>query len=216
MRIDVFSDIICPWCYIGRARLGRAIASFAHADAVQVRHRAFELDPRWPHGELVPVAEMLAKKLGPAASAAEDRVASIAASDGLSYHRDRVVGNTVDLHRLLRFARMGGAEQELLRQMLEAYFGRGENIFDPEVGAALAASAGLDADQALRVLHDEARLLPEVREDERAAAELGIRGVPFFIAAERFALSGAQPLEVFSEVIERAWSEGGTRLRSDV
>lgn len=206
MRIDVWSDIVCPWCYVGKARLEAALASFAHRAEVEVTYRSFELDPSWTGTE--PVLEMLAVKYGLSAAdaaQAEDRVAALARAEGLPYRTDRMRGNSFDAHRLVHFAGEHGLGARVLDLVFRAHFGGGRSVFDPEGLADLAAQAGLDRSEAVAVLASD-RYAAEVRADEAAAGELGISGVPFFVFDEAFAVSGAQPTEVFVRALDQAWA----------
>jgi predicted DsbA family dithiol-disulfide isomerase len=212
MRIDVFSDLVCPWCYLGKRRLELALANFAHREEVQVVHRAFELDPERPQGQTFDRVESLAAKyrLSPArALAMEEQMEERAAADGLEYHLvGGRVGNTFAAHRLLRYARGEGREAALLDRLYRAHFTEQRSIFDHGELAALAGEAGLDASLARQVL-DGGAFGEEVRNDERLARELGITGVPFFVLGGRHAVSGAQPPDTLSEALARAFADRG-------
>ena len=209
MRVEIWSDIACPWCYIGKARFEKGLAAFAHRDEVEVVHRSFELDPNRAKGETGPVVPMLAKKYGRTieeAQAMEEHVASNARSEGLDYRTEgRDHGNTFDIHRLLHLARARGRQDELLDLAYRANFAEERSVFDPEVLVDLAVEAGLDADEARAVLADEDAYAGEVRADEREAAELGASGVPFFVLDRRYGVSGGQPAELFTQALEQAW-----------
>lgn len=208
MRVDIWSDVVCPFCYVGRARFDKALAGFDGRDDVEVVYHAFELDPSWPRGQTMPTMEMLASKyqLSPAdAEAAESRVAGLARAEGLGFRADRVLGNTFDLHRVLRLAADQGFQHRLLDSIYQAYFGEAADIFDPDTLAKLAEGAGLDPDDVHRVL-DSDDYTAEVREDEDQARQLGINGVPFFVLDGRLGVSGAQSTETFSEALRQAAS----------
>jgi predicted DsbA family dithiol-disulfide isomerase len=212
MRIDIWSDLVCPWCYLGKRRLEKALEGFAHRGGVELVHRAFELDPERPRGETFDRVWSLAKKYRMTQEQAQEMEAQMeqrAAADGLEYHlAGGVVGNTFDAHRLLRFGRAAGREQPLLERLYRAHFTEQRSIFDPASLAALAAEAGLDAAAARRAL-DEGAHADEVRADERLARELGITGVPFFVLGGRHAVSGAQPAEALAEALAQAWADPG-------
>jgi len=209
MRVEIWSDIACPWCYIGKARFEKGLDAFAHRDEVEVVHRSFELDPGRERGDTAPVVDMLAKKYGRTreeAQAMEEHVASNARSEGLEYRVEgRDHGNTFDIHRLLHLAKARGRQDELLTLAYRANFAEERSVFDPDVLLALAVEAGLDEQEARRVLADVSAYADDVRADEREAAELGANGVPFFVFDRRYGVSGGQPAELFTQALEQAW-----------
>ncbi|MCK7621943.1 DsbA family oxidoreductase [Streptomyces sp. RS10V-4] len=210
MRVEIWADIACPWCYIGKARFEAGLAAFAHRAEVEVVHRSFELDRDAPPAAEVPVLEMLAAKYGVSraqAEAMEAKVAEAAAGEGLAYRSDRIHGNTFHLHRLLHLARAHGVQDALLTALYRANFAEAAPLADPDALCALAAGAGVPAQEAARVLADPEAYAAEVRADERAAAELGATGVPFFVIDRRYGVSGAQPAEVFRQALEHARAE---------
>ncbi len=212
MRVEIWSDIACPWCYVGKARFEKALASFPHREQVEVVHRSFELDPGRAKGDIQPVITMLTRKYGMSeaqAQAGEDNLGAQAAAEGLPYRtRDRDHGNTFDLHRLLHFARERGRQEELLDRFYTANFAEERSVFDgDERLVELAGEAGLDTDAVREVLADPGAYADEVRADEREAAELGANGVPFFVIDRTYGVSGAQPAEVFTQALTRAWGE---------
>ncbi|NUT94848.1 MAG: DsbA family oxidoreductase [Saccharothrix sp.] len=213
MRVEIWSDLVCPWCYIGAARFEQALANFEHRDDVEVVHRSFELEPHREHTE--PLAEMLVKKLGPSAVGLDDKVAAVAHGDGLAYVTDREVGNTVDAHRLLHLARERGLEHEVLQAMYLTHFGEGRSLFTPEDLTKVAVGAGLAEEDVRRVLESDA-YLDAVRADEREAARLGANGVPFFVVDGRYGISGAQPAELFTKALETAWADRPVAVLQDV
>lgn len=212
LRVDIWSDIACPWCYVGKRRLEAALARFPHRDQVEVVWRAFELDPSAPRerDRDVSYAGRLAKKYGTTeaqASAMIQRMTDVAAADGLDFRFDRIrPGNTFDAHRLLHLAGERGAQDAVKERFLRAYMTEGEPIGDPATLARLAVEAGLDADEVQGVLSSDT-YAQEVRADEREAAALGISGVPFFAVARRYGVSGAHPAEQLLTVLERAWAD---------
>lgn len=212
MRIDVWSDLVCPWCYLGKRRLEKALEGFAHRGEVEVVHRAFELDPERPRGETFDRIWSLARKYRLTQEQAQEMESQMerrAAIDGLEYHLEGgVVGNTFDAHRLLRLGREEGREQALLERLYRAHFTEQRSIFDPASLAALAGEVGLDAAAARSAL-DQGAYADEVRADERLARELGITGVPFFVLGGRHAVSGAQPPEAMAEALAQAWADRG-------
>lgn len=207
--VDVWSDVACPWCYVGKRRLEAALARFAHADSVAVVWRSFELDPASPRtfddGSYV---ERLARKYRttPAqAKAMIDRMVGVAAADGLAFDFARIrAGNTFDAHRLLHAAKARGVQGALKERLFRGYFSQGEPIGEHAALARMAVDAGLDADDAASVLATDA-YADEARADEREAGALGIEGVPFFVFGKRLAVSGAQPAEVLLRALGKAW-----------
>lgn len=215
LRVDVWSDIACPWCYVGKRRLEAALAGFPHRDAVEVVWRAFELDPAAPRTResSVSYAERLAKKYGSSVSQAEamiQRMTDVAAEDGLVFRFDKIrPGNTFDAHRVLHLAAERGVQDAVKERLLRAYMTEGEAIGLPEVLVRLAGEAGLDEEEVHAALTTDA-YTREVRADEENARAIGITGVPFFIVGGRYAVSGAQPAELLGRVLEQAWSEMAT------
>ncbi|GGP70674.1 DsbA family oxidoreductase [Streptomyces sindenensis] len=211
MRVEIWSDIACPWCYIGKARFEKGLAEFAHRDEVEVVHRSFELDPSRAKGDTALVIDMLAEKYGRSreeAAAMEANVAANAQSEGLGYRTEgRDHGNTFDIHRLLHLAKARGRQDQLLTLAYRANFAEERSVFDGEVLVALAEEAGLDADEARAVLADPEAYADDVRTDEREAAELGANAVPFFVFDRRYGISGGQPSEVFVQALEQAWKD---------
>jgi predicted DsbA family dithiol-disulfide isomerase len=212
LGVDIWSDIACPWCYVGKRRLEQALERFPHKGEVDVVWRAFELDPSAPRvrDTSQTYAERLAGTYGTQPAQAQgmiDRMVDTAAADGLEFRFDRIrPGNTFDAHRLLHLAHERGTQDALKERMLRAYMTEGRAIGERDVLVTLAREAGLDEQEARDVL-DGDRWAAEVRQDEALARELGITGVPFFVLAGRIGVSGAQPADVLLGALERAWSE---------
>jgi len=210
MRVDVWSDIVCPWCYIGRARLQHALAEFPHRQSVDVAFRSYQLDPHAAVDKPVPVLEIFATKYGATpeqAAAAEGRVAALARNEGLPYSSRRDHGNTLTVHRLLHCAGEHGRREQLLDVVYRTHFSGRASIFDNDVLLELAVTTGLDRDEALDVIKGD-RYLEEVQHDVDAARRLGIRGVPFFLIDGRLAVSGAQPSDTLRQALIAAWDQG--------
>ncbi|MFD5493470.1 DsbA family oxidoreductase [Streptomyces sp. NPDC127091] len=212
MRVEIWSDIACPWCYVGKARFEKALGEFPHRDDVEVVHRSFELDPGRAKDDIQPVLTMLTKKYGMSqaqAEAGEDNLGAQAEAEGLPYRtRGRDHGATFDMHRLLHFARTQGRQVELLDLLYRANFAEERSVFGDDARLLeLVTTAGLDTDAARAVLADPDAYAAEVREDQREAAELGARGVPFFVLDRTYGVSGAQPAEVFTQALTQAWGE---------
>jgi predicted DsbA family dithiol-disulfide isomerase len=207
MRVDIWSDVICPWCYVGKARFEKALDSFAHRDEVEVVYHSFELDPSSPRGQRESNLAMLSTKFGksPAeALAMDDQVGSLARAEGLGFDSGRPVGNTFDVHRVLHLGLDRGVQHALLGAVNEAYFAQARDVFDRDVLTEVAAGAGLDADEVGKVLDGEA-YADEVRQDELQARQIGIGGVPFFVFDMALGASGAQPAELFASALSQAW-----------
>ncbi|WP_437726260.1 DsbA family oxidoreductase [Sorangium sp. So ce861] len=212
LRVDVWSDIACPWCYVGKRRLEAALARFPYRDAVEVVWRAFELDPSAKRvlGAEVSYAERLARKYGASVAKAEAMIrqmTEVAAADGLAFHFEKVrPGNTFDAHRVLHLAAERGAQGAVKERLLRAYMTEGEAIGEPEVLARLAGEVGLDPAEVREALAGDA-FAAEVRADEAEARAIGVTGVPFFAFGGRYGVSGAQPAEALLGVLQRAWDE---------
>ncbi|MFB8757087.1 DsbA family oxidoreductase [Streptomyces sp. NPDC059852] len=213
MRVEIWSDIACPWCYVGKARFEKALAAFPHRDQVEVVHRSFELDPGRAKGDIQPVISMLTRKYGMSADqakAGEENLGAQAAAEGLAYRTEgRDHGNTFDMHRLLHLAKRHGRQDELIQILYRANFAEERSVFaegDDRL-VELAVEAGLDADEVRRVLADPDAYADDVRADEREAAQLGATGVPFFVLDRAYGVSGAQPAEVFTQALTQAWGD---------
>jgi predicted DsbA family dithiol-disulfide isomerase len=211
MQVDIFSDVVCPWCAVGKRRFESALARFEHADEIDVVWRAFELDPHAPARREGDHAEHVAKKYGMSrqqAQAAGDQLTAKAAVEGLEFHFDRLQsGNTFDAHRLLHYAgTVGPGFQDALKERLfVAYFTEGEPIGEPDTLVRLAAEVGLDPTECAQILAGD-RYGAEVRADEREALELGVTGVPFFVVDGKFGIPGAQDADTILDVLRRAWT----------
>lgn len=210
MKVETWSDVICPWCGIGQHRLEQALARFAHREHVEVVHRSFQLDPRAPQDPR-PVREMLAQKMRMSDAqldATFRRIESLAKSEGLSPYvvGDNLAGNTGLAHELLAMASERGLEDEAWRRLYRAYFGEQRSIFDVDALVELGEEIGL-APSEVRAALGDGRFRSRVDLDGRAARALGASGVPFVVIDRRYAIAGAQSAEVFEEVLEQVWSE---------
>jgi len=207
MRVDIWSDVVCPWCYIGKRRFERALDAFDDRAGVQIVHRSFQLDPSRPKGSTQKRREMLMTKYRLSAAQVETmdaRMEETAAAEGLEYHLDAggVTGNTFDAHRLLHLAAAEGRQDETLERLYRAYFTERRSIFDADSLSALAVEAGLPPAGVRDVLETD-RYADAVTADLREAQTLGAHGVPFFVFDRRFGVSGAQASEVFAQVLAR-------------
>lgn len=210
MNIEIWSDIACPWCYIGKRRFERALVSFTHRDEVEVVWRSFELDPTARRSYPESHAELLAAKYRvplDRAKAMDANMTAEARKEGLDFRFDGVkVGNTFDAHRLIHFAATEGKREAMVERLFRAYLTDGEAIGEPDVLVRLAAEVGLDADASREVL-DSTAFTSAVRADEERAHSFGITGVPFFAIDERYGVSGAQSPEALLDALRQAWSE---------
>jgi len=212
LRVDIWSDIACPWCFVGKRRLEAALTRFPHAADVEIVWHSFELDPNAPkeRDTSVSQAERLAQKYGMSVEQAKARTAQLtdtARKDGIEFDFEHIrSGNTFDAHRLVHLGDAHGLQGAVKERFLKAYLTEGEAIGNPRVLQRLAVEAGLPAAEVERVLSTDA-YAKEVREDEQNARELGINGVPFFVFDQRLAASGAQPPEVLLGALNQAWKE---------
>ena len=208
MHIDIWSDVVCPWCYLGKRRLEKALASFEGRGDVTIAHRSFQLDPTRPKGETSSRRTMLMSKY----RLTEDRVRemdhnmeTMAAAEGLEFHLTEKgqSGNTLDAHRLVHLAASRDREDQMLERLYKAYFTDQRSIFDVESLVSLAVEEGLDATEVREALESD-RYVDAVRRDLEEARMLGVTGVPFFVIAGRYAISGAQATEVFTRALAMA------------
>ncbi len=207
MHVEIWSDIACPWCYVGKRRLEAALAGFEHRDEVEVTWRSFELDPHAPHEREGDGATHLAEKYGTSreqALAMQESMTQAAAGDGLDFRFDLARGgSTFDAHRVLHLAAAHAVQDALKERLMRAYLTEGELMADPAVLERLSVEAGLPRDEVRDVLATD-RYAAEVREDERTAMELGITAVPFFVADRALGVAGAQPPELLVAFLRRA------------
>jgi len=215
MQVEIWSDVVCPWCYLGKRRFEQALEGFEHRDEVEVVFRSFELDPTITPGTTEATVDMLARKYGMSLAQAHDaqrQMEQRAAGDGLEFRMDGLrSGNTRDAHRLLHLAKEHGKEPQLVERLHRAYFTEQTSVFDADTLADLAVEVGLDRADAEKVLATDA-YADAVEADERTARELGATGVPFFVIDRKYGVSGAQPADAFVQVLERAWSESHPQL----
>jgi predicted DsbA family dithiol-disulfide isomerase len=205
LTVEIWSDVVCPWCYIGKRRFEAALAAFPHE--VETVWRSFELDPGAPASREHTATEHLAAKYGMSveqAEASHAQMTELAAQEGLEYHFEKARGgNSFDAHRLIHLAAAHGKQAEAQECVMRAYFTEGVAIGDREQLVALAADLGLDPGEARGVLESDA-YADAVREDERLAQRIGIQGVPFFVLDRRYGVSGAQPAEIIVKALEQA------------
>ncbi|MDT9591779.1 DsbA family oxidoreductase [Nocardioides zeae] len=215
MRIEIWSDVVCPWCFIGKRRLEAALADFPHADEVEVVYRSFELDPSAPLHGTERTVDALTRKYGPQAPAMMQQVDQIAREEGLAFRQDETVhGSTAAAHRLLHLALAEGGpaqQRDLKETLLSAYFEQARNVSDPAELRDVAVGAGLAADRVDEVLASE-EYADAVAADVARARAYGATGVPFFVLDSKFGISGAQPTEVFAQALQRAWDDARPTL----
>ena len=210
MRIEVYSDIACPWCYLGERRLERALKSFPGGDDVEVVFRPFQLDPSTPE-QAVPLLSQLEKKFGPQARAMTRQITEAGEEEGIDFDWGRALAvNTVTAHRLLRLAEQEygpDAQRALAGKLFEAHFEEGGDVGDFGELTALAVEAGLDAKRVTAYLAS-GEGLEETKAEIAAARDLGVTAVPTFVIDERYAVQGAQPPEIFLQVLEQSRRAG--------
>ena len=210
MKLEIWSDIACPWCYVGKRRLEQALANFPGRDGIEVIWRSFELDPSAPREQPGSATEHLARKYRLPLERAEAMNANMTAQgvkEGIEFDFRRLrMGNTFDAHRLIHFAASAGHRPEMVERLFRAYFSEGAALGDREVLVSLASDVGLDAEATRSALEGDA-FAHAVRADEERARGFGITGVPFFAIDERYGISGAQPPEVILSALQQAWAE---------
>jgi len=216
MKVEIWSDIVCPWCFVGKRRFEEAVAEFD--GDVEIEWKSFELDPTTPRDVETPLIEALARKYGTSLEGAQemiDRMEGVGADEGIDFRFEEAKpANTFDAHRLLHFAKSEGLGDEIKERLLLAYFTEGRDITDRETLVDLGEEIGLDAEEIRAVLLSDA-YATEVRSDELRARQIGVRGVPFFVIDEKYGVSGAQPPEAFVQILERAAAESIEIVGSD-
>jgi predicted DsbA family dithiol-disulfide isomerase len=210
LTVEIWSDIACPWCYIGKRRFEAALAGFEHRDEVEVTWRSFELDTHAPREREGDRVEHLARKYGTTREQAEamhEHITGMAAGEGLDFRFDIArSGNTFDAHRVVHLAAAHGLQDAMEERLMRAYLSEGQLVGDPAVLERLALEVGLPAEEVRHMLGSD-RYAAEVREDEQLAASLGITAVPFFVVDRAIAASGAQPPVLLRELLDRAWAQ---------
>ncbi|KQS58658.1 disulfide bond formation protein DsbA [Geodermatophilus sp. Leaf369] len=210
MKVEIWSDVVCPWCYIGKRRFETALSRFEHADDVEVVWRSFQLDPSVAEGDVHPTLPALAAKYGRSEDEMRAQMTSIdelAAAEGLDYDlANGVSGNTLLAHQLIHLAAERGMQDAMKERLLHAHFEERTSVFDLDALVALGVEVGLDADEARAALIDR-RFLPAVHDDIATARALGATGVPFFVVDRTYGAAGAQPAEQLLAVLDRAWAD---------
>jgi len=210
VRIEVWSDVVCPWCYLGKRRMESAIANFEHADEVAVLWRSFELNPDAPRKEDMSVEEILSRKYGMSREEVREmnaRITALAEAEGLEYRLDRARGaNSFDAHRMIHLAAEHGIQGVMKERLMRAHFTESAAIGDPEELVRMAVEVGIEEGEARNVVQSD-RFAKEVGQDEADAAALGISGVPFFVIDGTWGISGAQTTDVFAKALDEMWAE---------
>jgi predicted DsbA family dithiol-disulfide isomerase len=216
VKVEIWSDVVCPWCYIGKRRFEKAMAAFPHRDGVEVEWKAFELDPTSTSATEADEpgdgdhAGRIARKMGTDRARAQamiDNLTEAARSEGLDFHFERAVrANTLLAHQVIHLAGLRGLQDAVKERLMLAYFTNGEPVGDLETLVGLAAEAGLDAAEVRTALETQA-YADDVQRDEYEARQLGISGVPFFVIDRKYGVSGAQPPQALLQVLEQAWNE---------
>jgi predicted DsbA family dithiol-disulfide isomerase len=210
MQVEIWSDVVCPWCYLGKRQFEQALDRFPHRGEVGVTYRSFELEPSAPPGVTTPTVDVLASRYGMSLEQAHDAQRQMerrAAAAGLTFRMEGLrSGNTRDAHRLLHLAGARDRQAELAERLHRGYFTDQASVFDRSSLAGLAADVGLDHGEVLAVL-DSDEYGPAVDADEELARSFGISGVPFFVIDRRYGISGAQPADTILQVLDRVHSE---------
>ncbi|HEV7332347.1 MAG TPA: DsbA family oxidoreductase [Flavisolibacter sp.] len=210
MKVEIWSDVVCPFCYIGKRRFEQALASFGAQEQVEIEWKSFQLDPELDNREGLSVHAYLGKRKGGTEADGKrmnDQMAAMAKTAGLQYNFDKaILNNTLKAHQLLHFAKTKGLQNEMKERLFKAYYTEGKDTADLETLAELAAEVGLPAEEARTALQEE-RFAAEVRQDQEMAYQIGVQGVPFFVFNRKYAVSGAQRPETFAQVLQQVWEE---------
>ncbi|MEA1854178.1 DsbA family oxidoreductase [Cytobacillus kochii] len=210
MKVEIWSDIACPFCYIGKRKFEHALDGFNQKDEVEVVYKSFQLDPNAPQNTTETMNQMLAKKYGQSVEQVEQmqKQVTVQANEvGLDYHlNDAKMTNTLDAHRLIHLAKEKGKMSEMKEQLLKSYFVEGKHVGEIESLVDIAAAVGLDKEEVTSVLASD-QYKKEVEADMQEGVQLGVQGVPFFVFNRKYAVSGAQPSNVFSEVLTKVIEE---------
>lgn len=207
VKIEIWSDVVCPWCYIGKRRLERALGEFEHAGEVEITWRSFQLNPDAPAGQAIPTLDYLAKRFGPQAQDMVARVADLGRAEGLDLNFDTALTvNTADAHRALHFSAERNVASAAEERLMRAHFAEGADLSDPGTLASLLGEIGLDPDQVREVLKGT-QYADAVQADTEEAYALGANGVPFYVIDRTYGIPGAQPAEVFLRALRQAYAD---------
>lgn len=210
MKVEIWSDVVCPFCYIGKRKFEKALETFTGKDQVEIVWRSFQLDPDLQYVPGQSVHEYLGKRKGTSAADGKrmnDAMAARAKEVGLTYNFDKaIINNTLNAHRLLHLAKEKGLQNEMKERLFAAYYTEGKNVGDMETLAQLGEEVGLNGAEIKAALQSDA-YVQEVQQDQYDAYQLGVQGVPFFVFNNKYAVSGAQPTKLFTQVLEKVWEE---------
>ena len=210
MKIEIWSDIVCPFCYIGKRKFEKALEGFSAKDKVEIEWKSFQLDPEMDNKEGLSVHAYLGQRKGASTSEGKrmnDYMAAMAKEVGLEYNFDEaIINNTLDAHRLIHLAKEKGLQDRMKERLFSAYYTEGKDTADINTLVQLAAEVGLDEAETRKVLETN-QYEEEVRADQQQAYQIGVQGVPFFVFNNKYAVSGAQSPEVFAQVLDKVWEE---------
>ncbi|MDO9375249.1 MAG: DsbA family oxidoreductase [Ferruginibacter sp.] len=218
MKVEIWSDIVCPFCYIGKRKFEKALENFPGKEDVEVIWRSFQLDPGM---KVIPgqsVDQYLAKRKGVSLEKGKEMnayMSGVAREVGLEYNFDKaIINNTLDAHRLLHLAKKKGGQNELKEKLFAAYYTEGKDIADRSVLTSIGESIGLEAEEISRMFSSD-EFIDKVQYDQHVAEEIGANGVPFYVFNNKYAVSGAQAPDVFTEVLNKVWEEEKPIVASD-
>lgn len=210
MKVEIWSDVMCPFCYIGKRRFEQALTQFPHKDDIEIVWKSYQLNPDMQTDPSKSINQYLSETKGISLEQAQELnayVTNMAKEVGLDYDFNKaVLANSFDAHRLVQLAKANGKGNEMEEQLFKAYFIEGKNIADHETLEQIATEAGLDGGQVKNVLAAN-EYADKVEQDIYEARQIGLRGVPFFVLNDRYAVSGAQATETFLGALEKAWAE---------
>jgi predicted DsbA family dithiol-disulfide isomerase len=210
MKITIWSDVVCPFCYIGKRKFEKALQGFNAKDKVEIEWKSFQLDPDMEYKEGQSVHEYLGRRKGGTTADGKrmnDHMAAIAKEVGLDYDFDNaIINNTLNAHKLLHSAKEQGLQNELKERLFKAYYTEGKNIGDTDILLQLAAEVGLNKAEATKAF-EKVEYAQAVQQDQYEAYQIGVQGVPFFVFNNKYAVSGAQSPEVFAQVLDKVWQE---------
>lgn len=210
VKVEIWSDVICPFCYIGKRKFEKALEGFSAKDQVEIEWKSFQLDPSLDNKDGLSVHEYLGKRKGGTTADGKrmnDQMAAMAKEVGLEYDFDNaIINNTINAHQLLHFAKTKGIQNQMKERVFRAYYTEGKDINNIDTLVQLAAELGLNEAETRKVLEDKV-YANEVRDDQEHAYQIGVQGVPFFVFNRKYAVSGAQQPETFAQVLEKVWQE---------
>ncbi len=210
MKVEIWSDVVCPFCYIGKRKFEKALEGFEEKDKVEIEWKSFQLDPDLEYVPGQSVHEYLGKRKGvtPAdGKRMNDQMSAIARQVGLEYNFDKaIINNTMTAHQLLHFAKTKGVQNEMKERLFKAYYTEGKDVSKIDTLVQLAAELGLGEAETRQVLEGNV-FAEEVLSDQAYAYQIGVQGVPFFVFNNKYAVSGAQQPETFAQVLQKVWEE---------